>query len=198
LGRHDQLVEYRKPAKRPDWLTPEAYAELPETIVVRELRYRIAERGRRTKVITLATTLLDAERYAAADVAELYGQRWQIETNLRHLKQTMQMDVFRCETPDGVEKELMMYAVVYNLVRLVMLEAARRQHVPVERISFVDALRWLADAIHGAAELKLHIVPHRPGRAEPRAVKRRPKEYNRLNQPRQRLRKQLMAKTVTD
>lgn len=198
LGRHDQLVEYRKPAKRPDWLTPEAYAELPETIVVRELRYTIAERGRRTRVITLATTLLDPERYPAADVAELYGQRWQIETNLRHLKTTMRMDVFRCETPEGVEKELMMYAVVYNLVRLVMLEAARRQHVPVERISFVDALRWLADAIHGAAELKLHVVPHRPGRAEPRAVKRRPKEYNRLNQPRQTLRKRLMAQTVMD
>lgn len=196
LGRNDQLVEYRKPKKRPDWLTPEAYAELPETIVIRELRFTIAERGRRTKIITLATTLLDPERYPAADVAALYGQRWQIETNLRHLKQTMKMDVLRCKTVEGVKKELMMYALVYNLVRLVMYEGAKRQRVPVQRISFIDALRWLADAIHGAAELRLHLVPHRPGRFEPRAVKRRPKEYNRLNQPRDVLRKRLAAKTV--
>ena len=196
LGRNDQLVEYRKPKKRPDWLTAEAYAELPETIVIRELRFTIGERGRRTKLITLATTLLDAERYRAADVAALYGQRWQIETNLRHLKQTMKMDVLRCKSVEGVKKELMMYALIYNLVRLVMRQAALRQCVPVERISFIDALRWLADAIHGTAELRLHLLPYRPGRFEPRAVKRRPKEYNRLNQPRDVLRKRLAAKTV--
>lgn len=196
LGRNDQLVEYRKPKQRPKWLTPEAYAALPDTIIIRELRFTIAERGRRTQVITLATTLLDPERYPVADVAALYGQRWQIETNLRHLKQTMKMDVLRCKSVEGVKKELMMYALIYNLVRLVMREAAQRQCVPVERISFIDALRWLADAIHGAAELRLHLLPYRPGRFEPRAVKRRPKEYNRLNQPRDVLRKRLAAKMV--
>jgi Transposase DDE domain len=194
LGRHDQLVEYLKPTKRPTWLSAEAYATLPETIRVRELRYTITVPGRRTRVITLATTLLDPERYPAQDVAALYGQRWQIETNLRHLKQTLGMDVLRCETVEGVQKELTMYALVYNLVRLVMLEAAQRQHVPVERISFVDAARWLADAIHGASELKLVVVPERPGRIEPRAVKRRPKQYPRLNRPRATLRKSLRRK----
>jgi hypothetical protein len=104
------------------------------------------------------------------------------------------MDVLRCETVEGVQKELTMYALVYNLVRLVMLEAAQRQHVPVERISFVDAARWLADAIHGASELKLVVVPERPGRIEPRAVKRRPKQYPRLNRPRATLRKSLRRK----
>jgi Transposase DDE domain len=192
LGRHDQLVEYTKPKKCPTWLTAEAFATLPATITVRELRYTITERGCRARVITLATTLLDAERYPAADVAALYGQRWQIETNFRHLKQTLRMDVLRCKTVAGVSKELTMYALVYNMVRLVMLEAAQRQGVPVARISFVDAVRWLADAVHGAAELQLRLVPHRPGRFEPRAVKRRPKEYNRLNQPRDVLRKRLL------
>lgn len=196
LGRHDQLVEYIKPKKRPTWLTDETYALLPDTMIVRELRYTIAERGCRTRVITLATNLLDPERYPAADIAALYGQRWQIETNFRHLKQTLRMDVLRCHTVEGINKELMMYALVYNLVRLVMLEAAKRQGVPVERISFIDAVRWLADAAHGAAELKLRLVPDRPGRAEPRAVKRRPKEYARLNQPRKILRKWLRRKKV--
>jgi hypothetical protein len=169
LGRHDQLVEYLKPKQRPTWLTDQAFAALPETITVRELRFAIAERGCRTRVITLATTLLDPQRYPAADVAALYGQRWQIETNFRHLKQTLRMDVLHCKTVEGVQKELTMYALVYNLVRLVMLHAAQRQEVSVARISFVDAVRWLADAIHGVAELKLRLVPDRPGRFEPRA-----------------------------
>jgi putative transposase len=189
LGRHDQLVEYRKPQERPAWMSAEAYAELPEAITVRELRYTIAVPGRRTRVITLATTLLDSQRYPAAEVAALYGQRWQIETNFRHLKQTLRMDALRCQSVAGVNKELLMYAVVYNLVRLVMREASRRQNVPVERISFIDAVRWLAEAVYGPVELKLRLVPDRPGRIEPRAVKRRPKQYDRLSKPRRVFRK---------
>ena len=84
--------------------------------------------------------MLDVERYAADELATLYGQRWQIETNLRHLKQTMKMDVLHCETVDGVLKELTVFALVYNLVRAVMCVAAQRQGVAVERISFADAL----------------------------------------------------------
>ncbi len=194
LGRHDQLVEYIKPKARPTWLSEEAYSALPQSITVRELRFHIAQRGCRTRVITLATTLLDDTRYLKTDLTELYGQRWQIETNFRHLKQTLRMEVLHCKTVEGVLKELMVYALVYNLVRLVMLEAARRQQVAVARISFIDAVRWLADAIHSAAELHLRLVPPRPGRFEPRAVKRRPKEYDRLNQPRDVLRKLLLSK----
>lgn len=194
LGRHDHLVEYIKPGHRPKWLSVAAFAALPKVITVRELRYTIAERGRRTRVITLVTTLLDPQRYPAADVAALYGQRWQIETNFRHLKQTLRMDVLRCQTVDGVNKELTMYALVYNLVRLVMFAAAKGQAVPVARISFIDAVRWLADAVHGVAELRLRLIPERPGRFEPRAVKRRPKRYDPLKQPRDVLRKHLLTK----
>jgi len=191
LGRHDQLVEYAKPPSRPKWLDEAAYAALPETLVVREVRYTIAVRGCRTHEVTLATTLLDPMAYPASALAELYGHRWQIETNFRHLKQTMNMDVLHCQTVAGVQKEVAMYMLVYNLIRLVMLEAAQRQNVPVERISFVDAARWLAEAVHEERPLRLRVNPRRPGRVEPRAVKRRPKQYPRLNRPRAELRKRL-------
>ncbi len=140
LGVQDQLVEYFRPKRRPDWMSPEDYAALPASVVVRELRYRIPNAASRTREVTLVTTLLDAEVYPAQDLAELYRQRWTIETNLRHLKQTMNMDVLHCETVAGVHKELTIFALVYNLVRAVMAQAAQRQQVPLERISFADAL----------------------------------------------------------
>jgi hypothetical protein len=195
LGRHDQLVQYVKPESRPRWLTDEAFAALPKSVIVRELRFTIQQRGCRTRVVTLATTLLDPQRYPAAALAELYGQRWQIETNFRHLKQTLRMDVLHCKSVEGVRKELTMYALVYNLIRLVILEAAKRQNQPVDRISFIDAVRWLAQTIYGGGmRLLLGLVPFRTARVEPRAVKRRPKEYDRLNKRRRVLRKALLNK----
>jgi len=116
-----------------------AYTALPDSIIVRELRYEVVQSGRRTKCVTLATTLLDVNLYPAQALADLYGQRWQIETNLRHLKQTMKMDILHCETVAGVLKELTMFALVDNLVRTVMCVAADRQKVAVDRISFADA-----------------------------------------------------------
>jgi Transposase DDE domain len=140
LGVRDQLVEYVKPTQRPVWLSADAYAVLPATLVLRELRYRVTQRGSRVREVTLVTTLLDAERYPATELAELYHQRWQVETNLRHLKQTMGLDVLHCTTVNGVLKELTVFALVYNLVRAVMGAAAERQQVAVDRISFADAL----------------------------------------------------------
>ena len=118
--------------------------------MVRELRYRIPGRHSRTREVTLVTTLLDAELYPAEDLAQLYAQRWRIETNLRHLKQTMRMDVLRCETVSEVLKELTVFSLVYNLVRAIMHEASRRQEVAVERISFADALGWFRHNKPGA------------------------------------------------
>jgi hypothetical protein len=138
LGVRDQLVEYFKPKDRPTWMSKEDYTALPASLVVRELRYQ-APRGCRTQAVTLVTTLLNEQLYPAKDLAELYGQRWRIEINLRHLKQTMKMDVLHCETVNGVLKELTVFALVYNLVRAVMYEASQRQEVSVERISFADA-----------------------------------------------------------
>ena len=141
LGKHDQLVEYHKPKTKPDWISQGEYATLPETVVVRELRVTIKLSNCRTKTITLVTTLLDPVRYPAQDIAALYGQRWEVETNLRHLKTTMKMEILHCLTDEGIKKEVAMFALVYNLVRLVMLEASRRQKVLLSRISFIDALR---------------------------------------------------------
>jgi hypothetical protein len=140
LGVLDQWVEYVKPKERPSWLSVDEYAALPATLVLRELRYAVTQRGSRTKQVTLVTTLLEGETYPATELAELYGQRWQIETNLRHLKQTMGMDVLHCKKVEGVLKELTVFALVYNLVRAVMCVAAQRQEVAVDRISFADAL----------------------------------------------------------
>lgn len=194
LGPMDQVVEWLKPVKRPEWLTAGQYAALPESIEVRELRYAVARAGFRTRVITLATTLLSAEAYSSQALSDLYFARWRVEQNLRDLKQTMKMDVLRCESVNGVLKELTVYAMVYNLVRVVMGEAARRQGVGVERVSFIDAVRWLLDARPGDEMPELVVNPDRPGRVEPRAKKRRPKQYDLMTKPRSDLRKRLMAK----
>ena len=153
------------------------WAVLPPTLFVRELRYSVVSHGCRTREITLVTTLLDAKQYPAADLAELYGKRWQVETNLRHLKQTLHMDVLRIKSVDGIHKELTVFAIVYNLVRLAMLEAAQRQGVMPDRISFVDALRWLVAAGTGLPLRRIRVLPLRPDRHEPRVRKRRPKNY---------------------
>ena len=192
----DQVVEWIKPASRPVWMTAAQFVALPESMTVRELHYKIARRGFRTRCVTLVTTLLDAEVYPLEDLAELYGTRWQVEQHLRDLKQTMKMDVLRCKSVDGVLKELMVYAIVYNLVRLVMKEAARRQRVAVERISFIDALRWLLEAQPGEPMPRLVVNPLRPGRVEPRVRKRRPKEYPVMKKPRQELRKALLENDI--
>jgi hypothetical protein len=191
LGRRDQLVEYHKPKECPEWLTAEQYAALPEKIMVRELRYKVNVPGCRTREVTLVTTLLDPVQYPAKELARLYGLRWQAETNLRHLKETMKMDVLRCETVEGVQKELALFAVVYNLVRRVMEEAGRRQGVEPNRISFADAWRWLQQAQRGEPLPELVVNPERPGRVQPRVKKRRPKEYQLMKQPREELRKAL-------
>lgn len=194
LGRWDQLVEYCRPTDKPTWMDDAAFARLPETLLLREVRYLTPQRGHRTRVITLVTTLLDPDLYPATELADLYLSRWRIEVNLRHLKTTMGMEVMHCRSVAGVTKELYMFAVTYNLVRLVMLEAARRQRVSPHRISFVDALRWLRDADAQTLLTRLLLNPLRPNRLEPRVLKRRAKEYTLMQKPRAELRKALLRK----
>jgi hypothetical protein len=193
LGVTDQVVAWVKPKDCPAWMTAAQFASLPCELLVRELRYRIGGSGFRVREVTLATTLLDAGVYPLEGLAGLYRARWQVETNLKHLKTTMKMDILRCTTVAGVSKELAMFALAYNLVRLVMLEASRRQGVAVERISFIDALRWLGEARAGSALGKLVVNAERPGRAEPRVRKRRPKSYPLMTKPRGELREALLS-----
>ncbi len=196
LGPQDQIVEWFRPVEVPDWLTIEAWVALLATIRVRELRYTIARPGFRGHMVTLVTTLLDPARYPKDKLAEAYGLRWTIETAFRHLKTTMKMDILRCQTVHGIEKELTMFLLVYNLVRITMLEAANRQGVLPERISFVDALRWLATAQPGDELPELVVLPFRPGRVEPRVRKRRPKQFPLMQKPRAELRQALMAQSL--
>lgn len=194
LGMTDQIVEWLKPTSKPRWMSTEQFAALPTSITVRELRYTIHEKGFRPKAITLVTTLLDSERYSSSDLAEQFRQRWEVETNFGHLKTTMKMDVLKCQTVDGVLRELQVFALIYNMVRQVMLEAAVRQKVDVRRISFIDAWRWLQSAKPGDPLPKLVVNPHRPNRLEPRVRKRRPKQYPLMTKPRCQLKKELDSK----
>jgi Transposase DDE domain len=193
FGPDDQLVEWVRPSSMSPWLSKQAWAALPLTLQVRELRYTIGRRGFRVHTVTLVTTLLDPVRYPKEKLAAAYGLRWTIETAFGHLKTTMHMDVLRCQTVAGILKELTMFLLVYNLVRMTVLEAAGRQGVAPERISFADALRWLATAQSADSMPQLVINPLRRHRVEPRCVKRRPKNFRWLQKPRHRLR-QLLVK----
>jgi hypothetical protein len=196
LGVTDQVVAWLKPQQRPDWMTAAQFAMLPTELIVRELRYRTGRAGFRVREVTLVTTLVDAELYPLRELAELYRRRWEAEGHLRALKTTMKMEVLRCETVAGVSKELLMFALVYNLVRVVMLEASRCQGVPVDRISFIDALRWLMEARPGVALPKLVVNPDRSDRVEPRVRKRRPKQYPLMTKPRSELHNSLFGTGV--
>lgn len=192
IGIDDQVVEISKPHNRSVWLTSEQFAKVPGTLRVRALRYRVEEKGARSREIVLMTTLLDPARYPAADIAGLYLARWQVEVNLRNLKQTLGMNSLHCTTVDGVMRELLMFALVYNAVCAVMGEAARRQGVPIDRLSFIDALRWMRLSAEQPEFPTLKVNPRRPGRPHPRVLKRRLR-YPRLQAPRSQWQAQALA-----
>ena len=191
LGKEDQLVEYFKPREAPAWLSREEYDALPDSIIVRELRRTVCRPGLGSVTLTMVTTLVDPATYPPGELLELRLRRWDVETNLRHLKITMNMDVLHCKTEQGVRKEVAVFCLVYNLVRVVMLEAARRQEVAVARVSFADALKWMRHARPTDVLPELVVNPRRPDRVEPRCKKRRPKQYALMNKPRDVLRKRL-------
>lgn len=191
LGLTDQVVSWIKNKKtRPNWLTKEQYDLLPDEIEVRELRYQVHRKGFRVKQVTLLTTLLNADIFTLDELADLYRRRWEIETNFGHIKTTMKMDILKCQTVDGVMRELHVFAIVYNLIRQVMISAARNQKVEVNQISFIDAVRWLQLAKEGEELGKLVVLPNRPLRYEPRVRKRRPKKYKLMTKPRSQLKQE--------
>jgi hypothetical protein len=203
LGLEDHLVTWSKPVQCPRGLRKKDYRQLPKTMLLREVRYRVAVKGFRTQEITLATTLLDSELHSAEDLAELYCQRWEAELDFRHIKITMQMDVLRGKTPDIVRKEIWTHLLAYNLIRSVMWEAANTSHVPPRRISFKGAIQhvlslrdlFVSNSSSGINSpwrtlmtlLANQKVPYRPQRIEPRVKKRRPKAYPLMTQPRAQL-----------
>lgn len=192
LGRNDQLVEWFKGPKPPAYMSQADYDALPESIIVRELRRNVYHPGLECLVeLDIVTTLLDEITHPAETLVQLRLRRWQVELNLRHLKTTMGMEVLKCKSVEGVMKELTAFMLVYNLVRLLMLEAAARQKTQPDRISFKDVLCWIQSVRPGQAMPRFIINPPRPERVEPRAKKRRPKEYDLMSKPRQQMRNDL-------
>jgi hypothetical protein len=193
-----------KRPQTPETWEPELWAELPRELKVRIVRFRVAQPGFRTKTITLATTLLDEKAYPDEALIELYRLRWQIEGNYRDIKVTLGLDVLRTRTPEMIRREVLMQAIAHNLVRALMLEAARTHQAPLRRISFkgaLTAMRQWAPLLHDATGKRREslyedlfgviasdLLPVRPNRVEPRAVKRRPKAYQLMTKPRRLMR----------
>ncbi len=190
-----------KPPQKPHYLPKALWRQVPKELIVRVLRVALSIPGFRTKTVTLVTTLSDADAYPAQELAELYLRRWRIELWWRHLKASLGMEVLRCQTPAMVLKELEMYLTAYNFIRCLMAESAALHDRSLEQISFkgsVDAVRQYSPLIAQAPSRKkqqrliqqllkvlaLDLVPKRPGRREPRAVKRRPKPYPLLTKKR--------------
>jgi Transposase DDE domain len=202
LGAGDHVVEWPKPQK-PRTIDRQAYAALPASLTVRECRVRVGQPGFRTRVLVVATTLLEAKEYAKDDLTQLYRARWNAELDLKSLKQTLQMDVLRCKTPELVRKELWAHVLAYNLIRAIATQAATRRGVEPRSISFKAVAQALeafqpAMALRGEHDAVVrrelcqwlldtvgrHRVGDRPDRYEPRRRKRRPKPYDRLMKPR--------------
>jgi hypothetical protein len=186
---------WTKPPRAPAWMSAADFALLPAFLDVRLVRHTIAQQGFRTRHLMIVTTLADAAPWPDERVAALYGQRWDIETCFDHLKTTMGMNALRCQTVDGVCKELAIYLAAYNLVRLAILSAARAQRVSPRRISFVDAMRWLAARVLGLPGVdRLIVNPDRTGRCQLRVIRRRYKQYDLLRKPRRETEAQIAAK----
>jgi hypothetical protein len=206
LGKEDRLLYWIKMKPCPTWLEKSQWKKVPEKLLIREVSFRVTIRGFRTKRITLATTLFDQRQYPKEDLAQLFRRRWMAELYLRDIKSTMGMDILRCKTPDMVHKELIMYLIAYNLIRSLILQSSRILQVQMDRLSFKGTLailrqvnpptlrlirtRKLEESLYKAVLLIIakDIVPDRPDRQEPRARKRRPKNYQLLNKPRNQFR----------
>ncbi len=201
LAKDDGLFVWKRSETSSQLFRPQQWRKVPKSITVRIIRFRATIRGYRARRITLATTLLDPKLYPAEQLIGLYARRWRLELCLRDLKTTMGMEMLRCQTADMAEKELLMYLLAHNLIRCLMAEAVGRHQVELERVSFkgtVDALRQYTAVIALGRSRKMRaqlwedlllnlardLVPLRPGRQEPRALKQRPKNFGWLTKPR--------------
>jgi hypothetical protein len=207
IALEDHIVEWERPKQLPSWLAGKC---LPEKMMMRELRFRVEVTGFRSETVTIATTLLDAETYPKQNIAELFFCRWQIELRLRDIKTMLGMDVLRTKTPEQARKELWMYLTAYNLLRILMQAATVKNREIVARISFQGCRqRFLAVVMRNCSakwfgylyrtllkDLANDLNPYRPLRIEPRAIKRRKKQYDLLNQPREILRQKIIFQTV--
>jgi hypothetical protein len=212
LGKDDHLVEWCRPGRIRSiaWQTLKL---LPERLTIRETRERIEQPGFRCRSMIVVSTLLDAEAVTAGDLANLYRARWNAELDLRSLKQTMQMDILRCKTPELVRKEIWTHILAYNLIRTIIAQAAIKHSIEPRTISFKGAIQTLEAfqpffAVYGDRDWSLrrnlykqfldaiatHRVADRPNRIEPRLRKRRPKKYDSMLEPRHVIKRKMLKR----
>jgi len=212
LGKGDHVVHWHRPDK-PKWMDQPTYDRMPRSIEIRQVRVHVGQPGFRTESFVVVTTLTDSAAYATDDIAELYHRRWLAELDIRAIKITLGMDVLRCKTPEMVRREMWTCLLAYNLIRQALLQSATASGIPPRRLSFTAAMQsiaasWLVIALSNDAaatslieaaltNLTDHRVGGRPGRVEPRAVKRRPKPQDLLMKPRAEARADLLAQKAT-
>jgi len=199
LGKKDHLIFWQKPA-RPSWMSYEQYDQIPDAIQIRECIVSIERPGFSSTTVTLITTLLDPQYASKQELGWLYGQRWAAELNLAALKTVLKMEHIRAKTPEMVRKEIWATILAYNLIRKLIGEAAYQYGLLAREISFKGAVQnlnafrplWLNPAVSNHSELiqilllliSKRRVANRPGRVEPRAIKKRVRPFPRLHLPR--------------
>jgi hypothetical protein len=199
LGRNDHIVVWSRP-ERPDWMDEATYATIPEVLIVREVRFNIDEPGCRSRQVIVATTLTNSREYTNTDIADLYQQRWHAELDIRAIKQTLGVDMIHCKSPAMSRKALWATLLGYNLVRKVTAQAAWEHGLAPRQISFAGAVQTLEafrDSLTASdtsnresvcerlfIAIATHRVGDRPGRVEPRRLKRRYDAYSLLTRPR--------------
>lgn len=206
LGKYDHLIVWTRP-QRPKWMDETTYAQIPETLVLRELRYNIVVPGRRTRTIDIITTLTDAAEYTREDIAQLYGFRWNSELDIRSIKSNLNLGHVRCKSPEMVHRELWTTILGYNLIRTTSAGAAWLHDKQPRQISFTSTCQyvlasWMQLSSRMMDRLEAYLwlmleqiagceVANRPGRLEPRVLKRRRHGYKLMQKPRCQLRREL-------
>jgi hypothetical protein len=208
LGKYDHIIEWTRPA-RPKWMDKDTYAQIPETLQLREIRFSIVEPGKRTHAIDIITTLIDPERYTKEDIAELYGFRWNSELDIRSIKDSLNLAHVRCQSPKMVRREFWTTILGYNLIRSTAARAAVMHGKLPRQISFTGTCQYVlgswAQSSDGLIDSTLVDgyrltllqqiatceVANRPGRLEPRVIRRRPNSYDLMQKPRNELKAEL-------
>ena len=208
LGLDDHLVTWTRP-KRPEWMSEDQYAQIPETLTLREVRFQVTEPGRRTKSLVVVTSLSDPNIYPKEDIAKLYGYRWNAELDIRDIKQTLGLDHVRCKSPEMVRREVWVTLLAYNLIRKLIATAAAVHGKQPRQLGFTLTCQtvlssWMLLAtgacrnVEELWRLALHRiaaneVANRPGRIEPRMIKRSRHHYPLMHDPRHKLRRKLLS-----
>lgn len=208
LGKNDHIIAWKKPT-RPAWMDRETYQQITPILLLRELRYQVVEKGKRTRTITIITTLLDPEQYSLEEIAELYGFRWNVELDIRSIKDSLNLGHVRCKSPEMVRREFWTTFLAYNLIRTTAAGAALLHDKRPRQVSFTASCQYIlaswmslstgsisVDAMQRYCEALLSRITQcevadRPGRLEPRVVKRRPKPYKLMRKPRHVLKREL-------